>query len=286
MRKFTISIADIGISFLFDKDISKSRFDDFKNDFIKDARTDITLRVSHDGFPEKKRRRKIFDSASTWSLFTSQGKYVFQDCSFKSGSPPDKLVVLESNFQSGKIYMKDNEPYQDLFPDPLGYPLNQALMTTLLPRYGGMMFHACGIDDSGYGYLFLGNSTDGKSTIARLWFENKVPVLNDDRIIVREKDGELWMYGTPWHGDFKEFSSKGLLIRKLFFLRHGKRNSVASKEGREAVSMLLTRCFPPFWDKDGMANTIELCQLISERIPCYELNFVPNRKIIPLVRDI
>lgn len=286
MKKFTICIADIGISFLFDRDISGYEIDDFKAKFIKDTSADIKLRIYNDGFPEWKKRRNIFDSASTWSLFTSQGKFVLQDCSFKSRSLPDKFVVLESDFQSGKIYVKNDESPQDLFPDPLGYPLNQALMIALLPRFGGMMFHACGIDDGGYGYLFIGNSTDGKSTMAKLWFENKVPVLNDDRIIVREKDRELWMYGTPWHGEFREVSSRGLLIRKLFFLRHGNRNSVVPKEGREAVSMLLTRCFPPFWDKNGMANSIELCQFITEKIPCYELNFVPNKKIITFVRDV
>jgi hypothetical protein len=235
VKEFTISIAGIGISFLFDQEHPNLGFNDIEDEFIRETSADIKFQVHHDGFPETKKEKKIFDSKSTWSLYGS---------------------------------------------------LNQALMINLLPHYKGMMFHACGIDDRDHGYLFLGNSSHGKSTISKLWSENHATVLNDDRIIVREKEGELWMYGTPWHGTFGEVSSKGLLIQKIFFLRHGKKNSVAPKEGREAVSMLLTRCFPPLWDKKGMEYTLGLCHLITNKVPCYELNFVPDRTIIDLVRNI
>jgi hypothetical protein len=111
-------------------------------------------------------------------------------------------------------------------------------------------------------------------------------VLNDDRIIVRENKGAFWMHGTPWHGDFKEHSSRGLPVHKMFFLRHGKKSSCRAKSGAEAVSMLLTRSFPPFWDSEGMAFTIEFCQHLASEIPCYELTFVRDGSIIDFVRKI
>jgi hypothetical protein len=122
--------------------------------------------------------------------------------------------------------------------------------------------------------------------MARLWFEDHATVLNDDRIIVRERDGEFWMYGTPWHGDFKELSPKGLPIHKIFFLRHGENNSAITKNGAEAVSMLLTRCFPPLWDKKGMEYTMRFCHRLVNKIPCYELNFQPDGKIVDFVRNL
>ena len=284
-KEFTISIGAMGISFLFDQESFKFGVGEIKDEFIIDSSSEIKLRIHHGGFPESRIEEKIFDSGSTWSLYCNEGKFFLQDCSYESSSLLEKLVILESDFKSGEIYIKNNDSGQNLLPDPLGYPLNQVLMVILLSRCKGVMFHACGIDDRGYGYLFLGNSTHGKSTIARLWSENQVTILNDDRIIVRERDGELWMYGTPWHGDFKEVSSKGILVQKIFFLRHGKRNSAVLKEGGEAVSMLLTRCFPPFWDKKGMDYTVRLCHLIADKIPCCELNFVPDGKIIDFVRN-
>jgi len=285
-QEFTLGIANIGLSFLFDQNCFEFGVGDMKNEFITDSCAEIELRVYYDGFPEISKGEIIFDSDSTWSLCRSQGRYFLKDCSIESSSFLEKLVILESDFESGEIHIKNNESSKNLLPDPLGYPLNQVLMIILLSRSKGVMFHGCGVDDNGSGYLFLGNSTHGKSTIARLWSENQATVLNDDRIIVREKDGELWMYGTPWHGDFKEVSSKGLPISKIFLLRHGQKNSAIPRKGGEAVSMLLTRSFPPLWDKKGMDYSIGLCHRICNKIPCYELNFVPNRKIINFVRNI
>jgi hypothetical protein len=158
-------------------------------------------------------------------------------------------------------------------------------MIILLSRSKGALLHACGIYDRGSGYLFLGISGHGKSTIAKIWFDNKSIVLNDDRIIIREKDGEFWMYGTPWHGDFKELSLKGLPIRKIFFLRHGEKNSAVPRKGAEAVSMMLTRSFPPLWDQKGMDYTLGLLDRMAGKLPCYELNFLPDKRIIDFVRN-
>jgi hypothetical protein len=285
--EFTFGIGGIGLSFLFDQNLSESEVEDIDiyYEFITDIRPETKLRVHHDSFPERGKGKKIFDSGSAWALYHDQRKYVLQDSSFDSDPPPNQFVILESDFKSGDIYIND-EIIKNLSLDPLGSPLNQVLMILLLSRGKGVMLHACGIDDRGYGYLFLGNSGHGKSTIARLWSENQATVLNDDRIIIREKNGELLMYGTPWPGDFKEVSSKGLPIRKLFFLRHGEKNSAVPKKGAEAVLMLLTRCFPPIWDKKGMEYTLDLCHRIVHKIPCYEFSFEPNRKIVDFVNNI
>ena len=283
--EFTIGIGGIGLSFFFDQNLSEFGAEDMDYEFVTEIRAETKLRVHHDSFPQRSKGKKIFDSGSTWSLFRDQGKYVLQDSSFDSDSPPNQLVILESDFKSGDIYI-NYELDKNILSDPLGYPLNQVLMIILLSRCKGVMLHACGIDDSGYGYLFLGNSGHGKSTIARLWSENQATVLNDDRIIVREKNGELLMYGTPWPGDFKELSAKGLPIRKLFFLRHGEKNSAVPKNSAEAVLMLLTRCFPPIWDKKGMKYTMDLCHRIVQNIPCYEFSFEPDRKTVDFVRNI
>jgi hypothetical protein len=285
LKKFTIGIAGIGLSFLVDQNLCEFGEESESYNFYIGNGGEVRFRVYYGCIPEMSEGEKIFDSDSTWSLYSTGGKYVLQDSSFESDSLPDRVVFLASDFKSGDIYIRDNGSNQSLLPDPLGYPLNQILMIILLSLNRGVMLHACGIDDRGCGYLFLGNSTHGKSTMARLWFENHGTVLNDDRIIVRERDGEFWIYGTPWHGDFEELSPKGLPICKVFFLRHGEKNSAIPKNGAEAVSMFLTRCFPPFWDKEGMEYTMSLCHHIVKKIPCYELSFEPGMRIVDFIRN-
>lgn len=248
-----------------------------------DPHADVTLHIRNEPPPPFLQKEPVFDSEQTWALFRSEGTLVLQNAGLHTDLKPGRFLFLAPDLKSGDLYVTGDSP-KDI--DPLGYPLNQVLWILLLSQRRGLLFHACGIDDGGKGCLFLGNSGDGKSTTAKLWFAQGMAVLNDDRIIVREKDGEFWMYGTPWHGDFKEHSSRGLRVHKLFFLNHGEKNSARSKSGAEAVSMLLARSFSPFWDNQGMALTIELCRRLAGQIPCYELTFLPDTGMIDFVRSI
>jgi hypothetical protein len=275
----TLEIAGFRISWFFNLRSSRS----IDRTFPLCERSDVALLVHNQPPPPFLQKEYVFDSEETWAVFRSDGKLVLQNAGLHSDLSPSRFLVLAPDLKSGALYVTGDTP-EDI--DPLGYPLNQVLWILLLSKRRGLLFHACGIDDQGMGYLFLGNSGDGKSTTARLWFDHGVTVLNDDRIIVSENRGELWMYGTPWHGDFKEHSSHGLPIHKLFFLRHGRKDSCRVKRGAEAVSMLLARSFPPFWEKEAMAFTIEFCQRLVGEIPCYELTFVPDAGMIDFVRNI
>ncbi len=285
-EEFAIDIAGIGISFHFDRNPSEFGFKRNNDQFISVNSTEIKLRVHLDSIPEIKEKEKIFDSGSTWALYRSSGRYILQDDSFESDSLLETLVILEPDFKSGNVYIRNNTLNRVNSSDLLGYPLNQILMIILLSRCNGIIIHACGVEDGGIGYLFPGRSTQGKSTIANLWSKEGATILNDDRIVVREKDGEFWMYGTPWHGDFTEVSSKALPIRKLFFLNHGKKNAYFAVKGVEAVSMLLTRSFLPLWNQKGMDYTLSLFDRMASQLPCYKLQFCPDQEIIDFVRKI
>ena len=284
-KELKIGIAEIAISFTSDSCELEFEVDDVNKYFVTRDEHEVLLHVHCGVIPEYSVEQKIFDSGRIWSLYRNHGKYILQDCSFELSSLPDKLVILESDFKSGNIYIKNDELTQKLVSSALGYPLDQVLMIILLSLGRGVMFHACGIDDGGRGYLFLGNSTHGKSTIAKLWSQD-CTILNDDRIVVREKRGRFWMYATPWHGDYNEVSPKGLPIHKIFLLHHGNKNLAAPKDGTEVLSMLLTRCFPAIWDKRGMDYTVDFCHRLVKKVPTYELDFVPDKTVVEFVRSL
>ena len=283
-RPLTVSIAGTAFSFLPDRGLSSPGFDHGGSEFPEDAGEKVRLRVHGGPAPEMETKEKIFDSGQTWSLYRSSGKVVLQNDTLEPGSNPDRFVLLEPDLRSGDVYLADGALDGKILSDSLGYPLNQVLMILLLSAGQGMLLHACGIEDHGEGYLFLGNSTHGKSTMASLWFQNHATVLNDDRVIIRDQDETLWMYGTPWHGDFRAFSTRGLPVSKIFFLRHGETNSATFKKGAEAVSMIIARSFPPLWDKKGMAYTIDLCHRMVKKTPCHELSFKPDKSVVDFVR--
>ena len=284
MTESTLSIAGINLTFLYDEDLPEPDFEEGP-DPVEGA-DHIRFHVHRGPLPDMGSREVIFDSGEAWALFRSGYKYVLQNNSLGPESSPDVFVVLNSNLISGHIYLNYDPSFKREPSDPLGWPLNQILMIFLLSIHRGILFHACGIDDRGEGLLFLGNSGHGKTTMARLWKNTESSVLNDDRIVVREKGNRFWMFGTPWHGDLATWSSRGVPIHRIFFLKAGEKNAVVPKTGAEAVSMLIARSFPPFWDRKNMAYTVDLCHRLVKKIPCHELRFARDRGVVDFIRGL
>jgi hypothetical protein len=146
-----------------------------------------------------------------------------------------------------------------------------------------VLIHACGVDDGGRGYLFVGQSGHGKTTMARLWGPGAT-ILSDDRIIVRRRDDRYVIFGTPWHGELDAAAAQEVPLDKVFVLRHAEASRAEPITGAAAAAILLARCFPPFWDRTGMSFTLDwLGRLVSE-VPCYDLGFVPEPAVCDLVR--
>jgi hypothetical protein len=164
--------------------------------------------------------------------------------------------------------------------------LGEIVMLSFLSRHRrGVILHACGVVDEGRGFLFCGVSGAGKSTMANIWKPTHATLLSDDRIIVRRMDGVLRMYGTPWHGDANVCDPGNAPLEKVFFIVHADRNYAKPISPIDAASRLLVRCFPPFWDKEGMEFVTNFLAEVAEEVPCYELGFVPDQSVVEFVRS-
>jgi hypothetical protein len=262
--------------------------EDKYKDFSSTDKHEITIRVYNGAKPKipLHDKNRVFDSELIWSLYQRNEYNIFVLKMPDSHNSPYRIAIFDTQYKKGEIYtdMSQFEHISDnIMPDPLEFPLSEILMVCLLSQERGLMIHACGIDDSGRGYLLAGNSTHGKTTLARLW-KNQATILNDDRIVIRKRDGKFWIYGTPWHGEYTDVSSKGVPIEKVFFLQHSKSNSFEKISGAGAASILLARSFPPLWDSEGMKFTLDFCSQLVSAVPCYRLNFKPDKSIIDFVR--
>lgn len=283
-------IADIVFSLSHERPVAAIAFNRpyrvFETD---DARkeADLAIRLHYNGVPEHppEGTTEVFDSQTHWRLFEDADRVIVELTSAEA-TRPYRMAVLNSDLRSGDIYnaqIARKQATDGLLPDPLDYPLGQLMMVMLLSRGRGLMVHASGVDDNGSGLLFAGNSTDGKTTIAKLW-NPTARVLNDDRIVIRRNGDRFWMYGTPWHGDFHKVAPYGLPIEKIFFLSHGPANKTEPVAGARAASCILTRSFAPFWSPDGMAFTLDLCRDLVDSVECCNLAFRPDPRVVDFVR--
>lgn len=241
---------------------------------------DFSIYISPDNAPPSLSAKEcVFRSGGAWALYRDGAGHTI----VVSGR---RELVIDRSFRHGRLYA---EARNNGHPDslPFSYPLDAVLVINLLPHSTGILVHACGVDDNGEGLVFLGSSGAGKSTVARL-LQNEpgIRVFNDDKIIVREIDNIFYAYGTPWHGDVKAVHSGRARMRKLFFIEHSNGNYVKSLSPMDAAARMFVRCFPSFWDREGMDSTLLLIDRIVNNVQCYELGFVPDKSLIRFVRGL
>ena len=226
---------------------------------------------------------RTFDSGAVWKLSRENDEFVFDFASPALGSSPYKQLRT-SDFAFARISLD-----RTILPCnawPLEYPADELLVTNYLARNGlGVEVHGCGLlDPETGGHLFLGHSGAGKSTTTRLWQSLRKPeILSDDRIILRLHRGELWMYGTPWHGEAAFASAAKAKLNRILIVQHGVRNRIVALPKARAVGELFARCFPPFHSATGLQNTVEFLEHIAGTVPCYEFQFVPNASAVETV---
>ncbi len=229
---------------------------------------------------------RLFDADRTWGIYDRQSKdknsgFVMTVPSLNDRSRSKIYAEFDSDFKNGTVYARKEEEHY------LFYPFLEVLTINLLARNRGALLHASCIDDNGTGYLFLGQSGAGKSTMANIWNEEKgISVLSDDRVLVSLSDKGLNAYGTPWHGTESYAVNACVPVKKIFFIRHAEKTSALKISGIKAASELVRNAFLPFWDKNSMEYSTEFLIQASLNAELFSLDVYPDRKIIDLVRNI
>jgi hypothetical protein len=246
------------------------------------ARCDVNIRVQWMDRLPKPEGRKLFDSGAVWVLHETGDGYVFDFATPMLGELPYKRLSVDKEFSKARVLLNREYFREGRWVCPLEYPLDELLVTNWLARNGGVEVHGCGLrDDSTGGQLFLGHSGAGKSTTARLWKSLRAAcVLSDDRIILREESNEIWMHGTPWHGEAGFAAPEKTQVNKIFVLEHGNRNELLPIPQARAVAEMFARCFPPFYSQESLAFTFSFLQRITNRVPCYLFRFVPDESAV------
>jgi hypothetical protein len=252
---------------------------------VPEGHADVTIGVERAAGLTDPTGEKLFDSGVVWRLYRERDDFVFSFTSTATGPAPYRIARFNPSFTSGRIWLNRACLQNDAVLEPLEYPLDELLMINLLARGRGVEVHACGvIDQGGAAYVFAGPSEAGKSTMARLWHGERATVLSDDRVILRVRDGQVRVYGTPWHGEQDFACAASAPLERLFFLEQGRANGVRPIKGVEAAARLVACSFAPFHDAAGLDFTLDLLERIVDYVPCFVLTFVPEPSVVSFVR--
>jgi len=254
--------------------------------------SDIDIRVRWVGSLEPTPGRKLFDSGSIWRLYEDENGFQFDFSASISGDGPYKRLFIDDRFRRASLLLSEECFAEFGAVPPMGYPLDEVLMTHRLAHEQAIELHGAGIvGPDGASNLFIGHSGAGKSTTARLWSAlHDVKILSDDRIIVRD-DGarkrgkQMQMYGTPWHGE-DAFALPGCApLQRIFVLEHGQGHVITRLTRSQVVGELFARSFVPFHRHEYVDSALRFLERVADTVPCYRYSFEPDERAVERILE-
>ena len=138
---------------------------------------------------------------------------------------------------------------------------------------GGFFLHCSCLRYRDEAIIFTAPSGTGKSTHAALWrrhFGDQVMMINDDKPLVREKDGRFHIYGTPWNGKHGIGNNISAPIRAVVFLHQAQENTAEPLDPFRALSLILQQTVIPS-GKDSLSTLLDMLGRMMEQVPMYSL---------------
>ncbi len=215
-------------------------------------------------------RNEIFE---VWR--NPQNQLTFTQASQK----PQRWIRLEPNFEHGLI-IGDFKASNGKMAYPLQY-IDIVIFSNWLANFGDLLLHASGIIWEGEGYCFIGHSGAGKSTLARdLREEHGLTVMGEDQIVLRKLDGQLMVFGTPWHETADMCAYGGVPLKKIFFLNRSASQIVSRVNRSDAVLRLLQTAFYPIYRPEIIGGIMDRLIELSDRVDFFELAYERGSDIL------
>jgi len=182
----------------------------------------------------------------------------------------DFTAELDLEKKQGSVEINDN-----LFAFD---SLHRVLYSSLLLRHDGFVLHCCGLVKNGKGYIFLGLSQSGKSTMYRI--SPGSTLLSDEMVVVRKWAGRYHVYGTPFWGDFPGGTGNfHKPVHGLYFLCKDSSNFTRPVAGKEAVMRIIRNVLFFSRDQGESSRLFFLCSDFVTGILLRELHFLPEPSV-------
>lgn len=289
-HRLALDIAGITISLTADLDLpidAEGAARKFVRDDDADGRRDVRIRTVWGEPVEPPAADLLFDPGKgLWRLYRLGRRRRFIFTAPLLGPLPYQAATFNEDFTEGEVEIRREIFGRRVPVYPLQYPLDELLMVHLLSHGRGVEVHGSGIvSPDGSGTLFAGQSGAGKTTMAKLWLaEPDVTILSDERVVLRQEGDDIWMYGTPWHGDGRIANQGRARLRRVFFLRHAARNQISPVSATDSIARLFSCGFAPFHDRGGLDYTLGFLEQVVKHCACHELGFLPDQSAVDFIR--
>lgn len=258
----------------------------FKLFRVKEPGTDI-IKVHHKfGYPELQGDLgTLFYHKTPWKIFQNGDFWIYRGFfSFDPDSTGHQFAIFNSDHTSGIILNPSDESFIRGGRGSLTFvPTDQILLARVLADRKSLYIHSSGLVINEKGFLFVGRSGAGKSTITKI-LGKKARILCDDRIIIRDFPEGIQIYGTWSHGDIHQISPDSAPLHSILFLEKSNTSGLTRiNNNQEITTKLIENLIKPFVTIDWWDKVLKTVSRITAEIPCYIFRVNPNEDIIKLI---
>ena len=193
-----------------------------------------------------------FSSASVWATFRRKGGWTFVSPAPGAGEW-ERLLSWSLRRRHVDLWLSpnlvDHDPVQNL---------TLPFFTALFAQHQGILVHAAAVVVDGRAWVFAGPSGTGKSHWTRQCLEHGITVLDEDRVVLRLLDGQVWAFGTPWHAEPRLCSPQGAPVQQLFFLQQAEPDAVREVRPAAAATLLIRSTQLPVYDPKAMQAVLDV----------------------------
>lgn len=276
-----INLAGINISLLAKKSINEARKKRICAGIFTKCRPDVIMEEEYCLSGNiRPRRGSLSLDKKQWSFYDEDNRKIFR----LKASPlnPEVTALFDRDMVNGRIFV--GKPDYD-WTERTAFAM--IVMATALSLKQRFTLHASGVTDGQGGYLFLGGSGAGKTTMSNLWHRKGATVIHDDQITVYKKNSHFMMvsgniFETRKFGNSADLTEAAL--DNIFFLRHGKKNMLCKTNRLEAFRRMIKERFFPVWDKNAMRNMLSFWLDLVKTVPTDNLAFIPHSCCVDFIK--
>jgi hypothetical protein len=144
--------------------------------------------------------------------------------------------------------------------------------------HGGLCLHAAAVSRNGNGFLFLGESGAGKSTVSTMSAAIGIPVLAEDRVFLLNQHNHYSLASGPHPTtEYAHYSSLCPNLRAVFVLAKDRENFITpisqSDAGKYLFAAFLQNSASGYLPAGVMESAFTAACDVARQVPTFELHF-------------
>lgn len=202
---------------------------------------------------------------------------------------PYSFFIFDKKLWRCDIFLKKDKILSQKRVNPAYMPgliiLKLLFRLILNSENNGILLHASSAENNGYGYVFIGPSGYGKSTVVKMLGPGRG--LSDETSIIKNIGKRYVVFTSPWWNKDSRPSirnpQKGLPLKAIFFIERADKTGIKKMGYKETLAELIYRDNPfqqlRFFDnKSGIRNFYLFAQNIIRDIPVFKLSIKKHKE--------